>query len=359
MAELSRENINKAVQSCIKGAQPFVFYRLPGKDEIHFIGEIPDGKIIAAEAPGFMFNPFLRNEKTPARFIRKDNHFAGKLDDLSSVKFSIDEVCGTDAANVKVTKEEFCEQVRKAVKAIKQGKLEKVVLSRVEKATVKEKNPVAIFTTLCKKYNTAFIALVVIPGNTVWLTASPELLVSLEGDTVRSVALAGTKPAYKNIPWGEKEEIEQQMVADYIHKVIIHNCVDVTTKGPEEVVAGNIAHLKTEYSGTLNTGMYQILDELHPTPATCGLPKEKALEFIKETELHQRKYYTGYLGPCNMEGKTEWFVNLRCAELFSGRANLFIGGGITTDSDPEKEWNETIMKAQTLLNVIAPTIRVV
>lgn len=359
MGEISGKNINDVVQSCIKDAQSFVFYRLPAKEEVHFMGEVPSGTIQAMEAPGFMFNPFLRSEKTPAAFIRKDNHFAGSVDDLSGVKINIDDVCGKDLANAKVTKEEFCEQVKKAVKVINQGKLDKVILSRVEKVTVTEKNPLAIFAGLCKKYSTAFISLVVIPGKFVWLTASPELLVSLEGDHVKSVSLAGTKPANKNIQWREKEKVEQQMVTDYIYNVLVHNCIDVQSSGPEEIIAGNIAHLKTEFSGTLNTGMYQVLNELHPTPAVCGLPRDKALEFITETELHQRKYYAGYLGPCNMNGKTEWYVNLRCAELFSERANLFVGGGITADSDPEKEWNETIMKAQTLLNVIASKIKVV
>jgi len=359
MAELTKENIHGAVQWCIKNTLPFVFYRLPGKEEFHFMGEDPDGKITSAEAQGFMFNPMLRGEKTPAIFIRKDIHFVGGVEDLSSVRFTIDEVCGAEGNNIKATKEEYIEEINKAVKAIKQGKLEKVVLSRIEKVTVPEKNPVVIFAELCKKYNSAFVSLVVIPDKTVWLTATPELLVSLEGEVVRSAAVAGTKPASGNIKWTDKERIEQQMVADYIHAVLVNNCTDVVTKGPDEVVAGNVIHLKTEFSGHLNTGMYQILNDLHPTPATCGLPKDKALEFILDTEKHQRRYYTGYLGPCNMDGKTEWFVNLRCAELFSGRANLFIGGGITADSDPEKEWNETIMKAQTLLNVIAPTVRVV
>jgi isochorismate synthase len=359
MAKTESKTLNGIIETCIAQKLPFVFYRLPGKTEVHFMAEVPGGTIKASEAPGFMFNPFLRNEKTPAVFIRKDTHFELHLEDLTSVKINIDDICGEDLVNVKATREEFCDQVKKAVKTIHKGVLEKVILSRVEKATVKEKNPAAIFTELCIKYSTAFVSLVVIPGKTVWLTASPELLVSLEGDRVKSVALAGTKPANKNIPWGEKEKDEQQMVTDYVYTVLINNCIDVQTSGPDEVIAGNIAHLKTEFSGTLNTGMYQILSDLHPTPAVCGLPRDKALDFIMETEKHQRKYYTGYLGPCNMNGKTEWYVNLRCAELFSDRANLFVGGGITADSDPEKEWNETIMKAQTLLNVIAPTIKIV
>jgi isochorismate synthase len=359
MAEISKENIQKAVQTCIKQKASFVFYRLPDSNEIHFMGETIPGITPESAAQGFMFNPFLRSDKVPAVFIRKDNHYAGKPEDFKAVKFNIEDVCGEDQVNHKSDKQEFCTQVDLAVKAIRKGKLEKVVMSRVEKATVVEKNPFTLFSALCKKHASAFVSLVVIPGKTVWLTATPELLISLEGDTIRSASLAGTKPVSNEIPWGEKEKVEQQMVTDYIYNILAHNCIDLETTPTEEVIAGNVAHLKTQFKGTLNTGMYQILNDLHPTPAVCGLPKDKALEFIKDMELHQRKYYSGYLGPCNMNGKTEWYVNLRCAELFVGRANIFIGCGVTADSIPEKEWNETIMKAQTLLSVIAPTLRVV
>lgn len=75
----------------------------------------------------------------------------------------------------------------------------------------------------------------------------------------------------------------------------------------------------------------------------------EAQQFIKGTERYDRKYYTGFLGPCNMDSKTNLFVNLRCAEVFSDSVNLYIGGGITKDSKPEKEWEETELKSKTLL----------
>ncbi len=91
---------------------------------------------------------------------------------------------------------------------------------------------------------------------------------------------------------------------------------------------------------------------MHPTPAVCGIPLDSAKQFIKQTEGYDRKYYTGFLGPCNVNGKTNLFVNLRCAELFANNINLYIGGGITKDSIPEKEWEETELKSKTLLSVL-------
>ena len=358
MSELNKDTIQQAINTCAEQELPFVFYRLPLDNEAHFIGETYPPKV-EAETQGFIFSPFQPDEDANTWFIRKDSHFASNLADFVNLHVDIKNICGEDMAITKITREQFCHQVTDAVKAIKHEVLDKVILSRVEKVTVEDSNPLALFVSLCKKYNSAFVALVVIPGEVVWLTASPELLVSLEGDTVKTVALAGTRPADGSIPWSDKEKTEQQMVVDYIYKVLANNCDDVQMNGPFDVIAGDIAHLKTEFTATLATGMVQLLEDLHPTPAVCGLPKDKALKFISETELHKRKYYTGYLGPCNMNGKTEWYVNLRCAELFPQRANLYVGGGITSESVPEKEWNETIMKAQTLLSVLAPTLKVV
>jgi len=81
------------------------------------------------------------------------------------------------------------------------------------------------------------------------------------------------------------------------------------------------------------------------------MPKEPAVQLINEFEAHDRKFYTGYLGPVNLDNKTSLYVNLRCMELFNTKANLFAGAGVTAISDPEKEWSETELKFNTLLNI--------
>jgi isochorismate synthase len=92
-----------------------------------------------------------------------------------------------------------------------------------------------------------------------------------------------------------------------------------------------------------------LLIKLHPTPAVCGIPKENAKEMIREFEKHRRGDYTGYFGPVKT-GDVSLFVNLRSAFVNNNKMFLFIGGGITADSKPEKEWDETELKAKTLLN---------
>jgi isochorismate synthase len=99
----------------------------------------------------------------------------------------------------------------------------------------------------------------------------------------------------------------------------------------------------------LGTTMLQLL---HPTSAVCGMPLDKSLEFLKLHEGYDRSFYAGYLGPVNVNNNINIFVNLRCMQLMDHQAQLYAGAGVTIDSIPEEEFEETEMKFNTLLNVI-------
>jgi len=89
-----------------------------------------------------------------------------------------------------------------------------------------------------------------------------------------------------------------------------------------------------------------MLKLLHPTSAVCGMPREAAQEFIAQHENFDRSYFAGFLGPVNLGEETNIYVNLRCARLEGEKAWLYAGAGITEDSDPQKEWEETEMKCK-------------
>jgi isochorismate synthase len=120
---------------------------------------------------------------------------------------------------------------------------------------------------------------------------------------------------------------------------------------------GSLAHLRTDYTIDLNEVSFPglgsaMLDLLHPTSAVCGMPKEPSLDFIVRNEGFDRRLFGGYLGPVNIEDETHIYVNLRCLQLFVGRAVLYAGAGITHLSDPEWEWSETEWKCRIMLDVI-------
>jgi isochorismate synthase len=133
---------------------------------------------------------------------------------------------------------------------------------------------------------------------------------------------------------------------------------DYVETGPRTAVAGNLMHLRSDFCVNLNTHpdfptlTSDMLHLLHPTSAVCGQPKAAALEFLNEHENYDRKYYSGYLGPVNVNAETAIFVNLRCLELQKNEAILYAGAGVTQDSDPSKEWLETELKMQTVAKAL-------
>jgi isochorismate synthase len=260
---------------------------------------------------------------------------------------------------------DFSGLVSKAVDEIERGVFEKVVLSRTKIIDRKAGLDIALaFQRLCSLYSTALISFVTTPEAGSWLGASPELLVSVQNKRIfRTTALAGTQ-AYidgvniKSVAWTQKDIEEQALVERYIiscfKKIRLR---EYEEHGPRTVVAGNLIHLKSDFTvdmeatnfSTLGSVMLQLL---HPTSAVCGQPLDTALEFIYKHENYDRQFYTGYLGPVNFQNRTDIFVNLRCLQVLQKELILYAGAGITQDSIPEREWEETELKLNTLLNAI-------
>jgi isochorismate synthase len=214
------------------------------------------------------------------------------------------------------------------------------------------KNPIDIFSQLNLNYKNTFNYLVSIKNVGCWIGATPELLAEFENNHFKTVALAGTKHDF-NIKWTNKEKEEQQFVSNYIFNQLKDKVKKIEKTTIETIKAGEVFHLKTSFNGLINKNKdwTEIVKTLHPTPATCGLPKNKSQQLINSIELHQRNFYTGFLGILSPKHKL-LMVNLRCMQISDNNAFLYLGGGITAKSNPEKEWEETINKSKTLLNVI-------
>jgi len=266
---------------------------------------------------------------------------------------------------LKNARQNFIQTVEKSVKAIQNQAFQKVVLSRqkVEKLP-SDFDVVATFERLCEAYPHAFVSLVSIPEVGVWLGASPETLVSLDKNGIfRTISLAGTQHRPINMDirearWSQKEIEEQALVSRYIincfKKIRLREFEEV---GPKTVAAGNLLHLRTDFKVDTKAVHFPELatvmtELLHPTSAVCGMPKEEALKFIQTQENYDRELYSGFLGAVNIQDETRLFVNLRCMQIIENQGVFYAGAGITEDSIPEKEWQETELKCQTLLKLI-------
>ncbi|MFD2550756.1 chorismate-binding protein [Bizionia sediminis] len=275
-------------------------------------------------------------------------------------------------------KEAHIELIKKGITAIQNKEFTKVVLSRQELQTVNKNSALDIFTWLLQSYPSAFVYIWFHPKVGLWLGATPETLLQIENKTFKTMSLAGTQ-TYKNtnsITWGAKELDEQNIVTKFITAQLAPYLTNLTVSDTETIRAGNLLHLKTLITGELSnmqTNLKNIIAALHPTPAVCGLPKEAAKTFINSQENYDREFYTGFLGELhvkkiqsrntnrrNVENNayahiktvSNLFVNLRCMQIKDKTALIYVGGGITQDSNPDKEWEETVAKSATMKKVL-------
>ncbi|MEQ9642814.1 MAG: chorismate-binding protein [Alphaproteobacteria bacterium] len=247
--------------------------------------------------------------------------------------------------------------VADAVAAIEAGRFAKVVTSRAEPRPLPpDTDLLDLFERLAKRYPAAFVALVTRPGRDAWLVATPETLLSWRGGELRTMALAGTQirpdvADLATVTWVDKLIEEQAIVARDIRRAF-STCgvIDYVESGPRTVRAANLVHLRSEFvvPDVAPDLAARLLGALHPTAAVCGLPKAEAAAYLREREGYDRACYAGFLGPVNMDGGTDLFVNLRTSQIIGDTLFLYVGGGIVAGSDPATEWAETVAKTRTV-----------
>ncbi len=377
--------------------RPSALWRRPGTSQkellIDMTGTNRLVKTDLEELPaGFIVSPFLNPDNQKSRWLNADiylcfNPQKSLINELSwgieKIEYLEKEALASPKLkqnyfetrpNQEVINEQnqdkFIENVNQAIAAIKEGEFQKVVISKIKNIELStDFEIVTAFDKLCEAYPNAFVSVVYLPEeDALWLGASPETLVSIDAEGIfRTVSLAGTQAAIDadgesispaEARWSQKEIEEQSFVSRYIiecfKKIRLREYIE---NGPKTVQAGNLLHLRTDYSvDTKAVNFVQLpsvmLELLHPTSAVCGMPKATALAFILANEPHQRSYYSGYLGPVNIQNQSHLFVNLRTMQIIDNQGVVYAGAGITEDSKPLKEWRETEIKCQTLLNVI-------
>jgi len=240
--------------------------------------------------------------------------------------------------------------LQKTIEFIQEGKAQKVVISRNIILDFDFQKTISVFEKLCFNYPDALVYLWFHPQFGLWMGATPERLITLEHHDFTTMSLAGTQLFVENLIWQEKEKQEQKLVTDYIQKQLLPYSSQLELSETYTKKAGILAHLCTMIKGRLNpeNNLSDLINQLHPTPAVCGTPRIIAKQFILEHEGYNREFYTGFLGEINPLGKSELFVNLRCMKIFDNQVQIFVGGGITEQSNPEQEWLETVHKSKVL-----------
>ncbi len=364
----------------------FAIWRKPNSNQLAFIqdfNQVPRRVSLQLEElpAGFVVHPFADQEDKKAFFIQGDLYEKLYLDkplnheDLpqwmqtSIESLSIPELKKRIAsllaklplqsyAGQSPEKEHFLRLVAKGIEAIEAGSLEKIVAARTKLIPIPAEFDLGkTLAKLLSRYPHSFVNFFHLPGIGTWIGASPEILIETKGDYFHTMSLAGTQPAQgdnplKSAAWTQKEIEEQALVSRYIvdcFKTI--RLREYEEHGPKTVLAGNLLHLRSDFRvNMLTTGFSNLgsvmLELLHPTSAVCGMPRKEALTFLSKEEGWDRNFYAGFLGPVSIEDETSIYVNLRTASLHQTHALLYAGAGVTEDSVPEKEWEETELKCE-------------
>jgi isochorismate synthase len=367
------QSLSKLQTVCLKQNIPFASYRLPLQSEVitlvqhHSMPEKLDSLQDIDRKVGFVVSPFNETHDHETYLLNPDCvFFSNEIEDiyiqklagnnryLSLEKQTAKNIVTTDAPD-------FINQVNEAVKAMNADEFHKVVLSKIRLEKLPDHfEPDTFFLKLCEKYPHAFVYLIQLPQVGCWMGATPEPLLTIENGIVKTVSLAGTQLAtdaeITSYAWSKKEIEEQGIVTGFVEQTLRSLQIENYTKvGPMNYQAANLIHLKTAFEfaqADLQNRLGDFLKALHPTPSVGGLPKAEARRFILNHEKHDRSYYTGFLGPINVENNSHVFVNLRCLQLFDSEFVLYSGAGITASSIAEKEWEETDNKMLTMMNVM-------
>lgn len=262
-------------------------------------------------------------------------------------------------------KEQYLQSISNVTEEIKAGHADKVVIAR--SLALQFEEAVSPSNVLAQVYNEQPESYLFAQeqGMNLFFGASPERLVSVKDRKAYSSCIAGSikRGATKEMDrqLGDillndaKNLQEHQYVVDMITQSFEETCMSYTVPNhPQLLKIRDIQHLYTPVEGILNEDatILQMVENLHPTPALGGAPRGKAMEMIRQYEPMNRGIYAGPIGWMNADGDGEFAVAIRSALLQEKQAYLYAGGGIVADSEPQSEYEETLVKFRPMLRAL-------
>lgn len=261
------------------------------------------------------------------------------------------------------SREEWRRAMGAATAAIEAGRVQKVVLSR-RKRLVAER-PFSSKDLLVNLIDGDARGTVILYryADVFFCGCTPELLVRKRGQRVESMCLAGTCPAGSDeaerarlaaeLMADEKNRAEHDYVVRFVREVFNRVCYDVDVPVEPEIMSlAHVQHLHTPATAQVLEGveLWDLMGDLHPTPATAGLPVGEAMMLIRSIEAYNRGFYVGAAGFVDAAGDGEFSVALRTG-VFDGEVGwVYAGCGIVGASDADAEFDEIDLKLKTVLS---------
>ena len=268
--------------------------------------------------------------------------------------------------NYPLSYDAWAEMIASAKARIEAGALQKVVLARVSELRFRQRVDVdGALAFLNRHYADSYRFLFEPRPYHAFYGATPELLAKVEGETLTSMALAGS--IGRSADARRDEALGQQLLRSekdrHEHEVVVMSMLErlapLTSQleiSPQPGVykLRNIQHLLTPVRGRLlqPQGILPVVRILHPTPALGGKPRRPALAFIREAEPVPRGWYAAPIGWIDYRLDGAFAVAIRSAVSQDRRVWLYAGAGIVAASDPQQEWKETALKFRPMLEAL-------
>ncbi len=261
--------------------------------------------------------------------------------------------------------DEWISQVSEATRQIRQGSLDKVVpFRRISVRAEQPLNPSRLMASLDDLYPSSLLFTIHLGGST-FAAATPERLISRSGQQIHCDAVGGTirrapEPGADHILGRQllndpKSRHEHALVVQGILASLHIHCDNLAAADtPALKQLRKLQHLWTGIRGDLrvDTTLLRIAGDLHPTAAVGGFPSANAGHWLSTHQDDARGWYTGAAGWLDHQGDGELAVLLRCALLNGESAELFAGAGVTRESCPIAEFQETELKLGTMLEAL-------
>jgi len=237
--------------------------------------------------------------------------------------------------------------------AIAQQQIQKAVAARIIAVATDTSHWQSYFEALISSFPDTFVYGIYHPQSGLWIGASPELVGYLSEGVFKTISLAGT--IWEQTQFESKEQGEQEIVTDYLHKLLIENGLSVDLKRLESKSYGQISHLINEIEvSNFEPSLFEnIVSKIHPSPALSGFPKDESIQFIQKNEPIDRAFYSGLVSWKISATQKLAFATIRCFQVFENQLIFYVGGGITKDSNPETEFEETQQKFQTVFEALS------
>ena len=261
-----------------------------------------------------------------------------------------------------MTREEFCKIVREAQHEISLGNIYQVCLAHCLQASC-HADPWPLYLSL-RQHSPAPFAAYLQCGEETILSSSPECFLKMEGRHILTRPIKGTRPRGKTLAKDAeqasllqaslKENAELVMITDLerndLGKVCEYGSV-ITSQLLHLERYPQVFHLVSTIEGELRQEVSHVeaLAACFPGGSISGAPKKKAMEIIERLEPVPRGLFTGAIGYFGFNGTSQFNIAIRTLHLHNGVAQFHVGAGITSDSIPEQEWEETLHKASGIL----------